>query len=242
MELELLVGYKDESGVVHTSCEFDLINGDIEEKMAKSKTNGSKMLKVGFDACCTKIGTYVKAGLKKKEWDNIINSLLAQDIDYAMMQVRRESYGETIDIKHKCKNCKNKLETTFNIDDIEVNPFLGDWTIEFELPVGVKNKDGEVCKNGIIRIPNIVDREIIEPITKTNMASATTMLLARCVTSIEGMTNITNDLFRKMVARDREYLLKLLNENNFGCDFHMSFTCPNCGEEFEGLVNVVNFI
>ncbi len=42
------------------------------------------------------------------------------DIEYLFLQIRAKSIGETVDVNLKCGNCKTKVSTSYNIDDVKV--------------------------------------------------------------------------------------------------------------------------
>lgn len=49
-----------------------------------------------------------------------INNIPYFDIEYLFLQIRAKSIGEVVDVKVKCKNCDNKINTSYNIDDLKV--------------------------------------------------------------------------------------------------------------------------
>jgi hypothetical protein len=242
-ELLFLAGYIDENGELHRDFTIRDLDGEDEEVIAKkeNQTNGSKVVRVILERCIERIGIYEKSKMPSKKWLNIIQSLLIGDQDYAVMQIRKESLGEEMGIKNICPYCKEKLKTIIDIDEIKTLPFIGAREISFELPKGYTDKDGVVHKNGKMRLPNGLDREILDPVARRNLGSANTLLLTRLITEFEGL-KIHDGLLKKMSIRDREYLLSLLDENKFGPDMRIEVTCSTCGETFESASSVENFI
>ena len=166
----------------------------------------------------------------------IIKSLLVPDQDYALIAIRKISVGTQITVKHTCPSCNKELTTDVDTDELEIVPFNGETSLEFELKKGYVDRDGEVHLTGRVRFPNGLDREIIEPIARNNLAIANTLLLSRVV---EG---VNDAIVRKMTSGDRAIIMKVLEDNNFGYKFDVHVDCPNCGHEFEGQMSAVNFL
>lgn len=242
---ELLAGYKDKDGVTHREFTLREITGKDEEAIHKSdvKGNGSKIVSVLLSRCVTSIGTLTPKTMGKQRWEEIIKSLYTGDQDYMLIQLRKLSIGEEIEVNHVCPNkeCKAKLNTVLSVDELEVVPFSGERVIEFELPRGYKDKKGVLHKTGTMRLPTGLDREILTPLAKTNLAKAETVMLTRLCKFDDG-AYVDDDVMGSLSIRDREYLQKLLQEHYFGVKLETEITCDSCGESFVGSFNASNFI
>ena len=108
---KFFVGYKDETGVVHKEFEYREMDGYDEEALAKPKVrnNGSVLLRTLLSRCIVRIGTINRDSVKPKAWDEIIQSLVAYDQDYAFMQIRVLSLGEEIKVAVMAVQYKNEL-------------------------------------------------------------------------------------------------------------------------------------
>lgn len=241
----LLKGYTDKDGVIHREFELEEIGGAEEEAVSKAeiKNNGAKVIRVLLCRCCTRIGTIERKNVPASKWTEIIQSLDVADQDYMLLKLREISKGTEIEVSHTCSNpeCKEKLNTTIETSELEIIPYNGVDIIDFELPVGFIDKEGQRHKFGKLRRPNGLDREILDPIIKKNVGRATTLMLTRCILEVEGM-KITDESVRNLKLRDREYLQELLKDNNFGINLTTEIICPVCGEESKGTLNIVNFI
>ena len=138
---EMLAGYKDKDGVTHKEFALREMTGKDEEAIHKSdvKNNGSKVVTVLLTRCVTRIGTLTPKSVGgRQKWEEIIRSLYTGDQDYMLIQLRKISVGEEIELNHVCpnKDCKAKLNTILTLDELEVIPFSGERVIEFELPRG----------------------------------------------------------------------------------------------------------
>ena len=246
MELnELLMGYKDSEDKIHREFEVREMTGEDEEAISKNevKNNGGKVIRTILERCVTRIGDFEKSSYTSTKWRDIINSLTVADQDLMLLKIRTESFGDELEVTHTCPNsdCKEKLNTIINADELEIRPFLGERELSFTLPKGYTDKNGVTHKEGIIRFPNGLDRELLDTVARKNLGTANTMLLTRCVLEL-GTVTVYDKIIRELSRRDREYLFKLLKENEFGINMQVDVTCSSCGEEFKGGLNLVNFI
>lgn len=243
---EMLAGYRDADGVIHKEFTLREMTGRDEEAIHRTdvKNNSSKVVSVLLSRCVTRIGTLtMKSVGGRDKWEKIIKSLYVGDQDYMLVQLRRLSIGEEIEVNHVCPNpeCKTKLHTILNLDELEVVPFHGVREIPFELPRGYKDKKSVVHKTGTMRLATGLDREILTPLAKTNLAKAETVMLTRLCTFDDG-AHIDEDVMGNLSIRDREYLQKLLQEHYFGVKTETEVTCDSCGETFIGSLSASNFI
>lgn len=242
---EFLAGYEDGDGVVHREFELREMTGRDEEilRKADANKNPSKAIRELLERCIVRIGTYTRANCPGTKWGDIIKRLIVFDQDYALMQLRKISMGREIKVEHTCPNpdCKNKLETIFDIDELEVIEFKGERVSKFELPKGYVDKNGEVHKAGTIRLPVGLDREILTPLAKQNQAKATTSMLTRLCKFDDGVP-VTEEVMSDLTVRDRKYLMDLLEEQKFGYVLSVEVECDSCGQTFDGSLNSSNFI
>ena len=242
----MLAGYKDENGVIHKDFTLREMTGKDEEAIHKTdvKNNGSKIVTTLLTRCVTSIGTLTpKTVGGRQKWEDIIKSLYTGDQDYMLIQLRKISVGEEVELNHVCPNkeCKAKLHTILTLDELEVIPFDGERDIEFELPRGYKDRKGVKHSTGVMRLPTGLDREILTPLAKTNLAKAETVMLTRLCKFDDG-AYVDDDVMSGLSIRDREYLQNLLREHFFGVKLETEVTCDSCGETFLGSFNATNFI
>lgn len=242
---EFFRGYKDKEGVYHKEYEYREMDGTDEEAISKPKIkeNGALITRTLLERCITRIGSINKEDVKPNEWTLIIQSLAMGDQDSAMMKIRELSIGENIKVSHKCPYCKTKVNTEYDLGEIPIIPYNGKDEIEFELPRGIANKDGEIQKTGKIRLPLGLDREILQKSFTQNPSVANTLLLARCVVSI-GDIPVTDNMLRKLTMKDRNHLFNLLREElSFGYDVDdFEIECPNCGKDLKIAFNHADFL
>lgn len=239
---ELLAGYEDEDGVVHTEFAYREMNGKDEEAISKPEIRGNsaKVVNVLVERCVVSIGTYDKKTLGAKKWGDLVRKLLGGDLDYIILKIRELSKGKEIKFNHVCPNCKSKLTTIVDTDEFEIIPYTGMSEIPFSLPRGYLDKDGNRHTDGTIRLMNGLDREIMVPIFRKNEATGTTMMFTRLVKFNDGL-RVTNDVISSLGLMDREYLEELVKENVFGVDTRLDLECNVCGESLAGEIGTSNF-
>ena len=92
-----------------------------------------------------------------------------------------------------------------------------------------------------MRYANGLDREILAPLLAKNVGKARTSLLKRTCTFNSGIP-ITEDIMSSLSLKDRDYLQKLSQDNLFGVNMEIEVSCTDCGEDFKGKLNPVNFL
>jgi hypothetical protein len=240
---ELPAGYVDEEGTIHREFTLREINGKDEEAIHKNdiKGNSSKVAYILLSRCITRLGTLTPKSEGEYKWGCIIRNMLVGDQDYALLQLRKMSIGDEFEANHTCPYCKAHLKTFISVDELEIEPFKGDREITFDLIRGYKDKKGVVHKEGTMRLPNGLDREVLTPVAKTNLARAETVMLTRLCKFSDG-SKVDEDVMGMLSLKDREYLQNLLKDNLFGVKTDIEVTCTECGESFTGSLNATNFM
>ncbi|MGH8605684.1 MAG: phage tail assembly protein [Gammaproteobacteria bacterium] len=106
---------------------------------------------------------------------------------------------------------------------------------EFTLPMGFADEDGNLHRDGVMRLATAAD-EILplkDPRVQKNQAYLVVILLSRVVTRLGGLENITPKTIEGLFAADLGYLQDLYNRiNQVGSD-HTEVVCPQCQHAFE---------
>jgi hypothetical protein len=107
--------------------------------------------------------------------------------------------------------------------------------IAFTLPRGYVDARGTVHREGRMRLATA--RDEIEPLreveVRQNQAYLTVLLLARTVTSIGDVTDITPQLIEGLFAADFDHLQRLYERLNSDGDAVGVVSCPACAHRFE---------
>lgn len=241
---EMPAGYVDENGTVFRDFTLREMTGKDEEALQRAdvRKNTSKASNLILSRCVLRIGAYTKQSLGGTAWDNLIKSLLVGDQDYMLLRLREVSMGSNkIEIDHVCPSCKAKLKTELTVDELPYTEFKGNRVIPFTLPRGYTDKNGECHKNGKMRLTNGLDREIILPVARINLAKAQTLAFVRICTFDDGYV-VDNEVISSLTLKDRDYLQGILTDNQFGYQMRTEVTCDQCGETFDGSLDSLNFI
>jgi hypothetical protein len=107
--------------------------------------------------------------------------------------------------------------------------------IAFTLPRGFVDAAGVVHREGRMRLATA--RDEIEPLreveVRQNQAYLSVLLLARTITSIGSVTDITPQLVEGLFAADFDHLQRLYERINSDGDAVGVVSCPACAHEFE---------
>lgn len=87
---------------------------------------------------------------------------------------------------------------------------------EFTLPKGYLDPDGNVHRKGLMRLAKAIDEiaPMKDPRVKSNPAYATVIVLARVVTRLGALEEITPSVIEELFAVDLNHLHKLYKEIN----------------------------
>lgn len=103
----LLAGYTDKDGITHNTFTLREMTGADEEYVNRSdiKSNGAKVSTALLARCVTSIGTLTRKSVGgPKEWEDIIKHIYVGDRDVMLLELRRLSIGEEIEVTHTCPN------------------------------------------------------------------------------------------------------------------------------------------
>ena len=107
--------------------------------------------------------------------------------------------------------------------------------VPFTLPKGYVDGNGNVHREGRMRLATA--RDEIEPLgdaeVRHNQAYLSVLLVARTVTRIGEITEITPELVEGLYAGDFDHLQRLYERINSDGDPVGVVACPNCSHEFE---------
>jgi hypothetical protein len=105
----------------------------------------------------------------------------------------------------------------------------------FTLPRGYVDAHGTVHTDGTMRLATA--RDEIEPLrdveVRQNQAYLTVVLLARTITRIGSVTEITPELVEGLYAADFDHLQRLYERINTDGETVGVVACPSCAHEFE---------
>ena len=106
---------------------------------------------------------------------------------------------------------------------------------EFSLPRGYVDQDGQVHRQGAMRLATAAD-EILplkDPRVQGNPAYLVVILLSRVVTRLGDLEVVNPKVIEELFAADLAYLQDLYNRINGNGTTALAVTCPRCGSNFE---------
>src|SRR5436190_5010930 len=107
--------------------------------------------------------------------------------------------------------------------------------IPFTLPRGLVDDAGDLHREGTMRLATA--RDEIEPLrdadVRRNEAYLAVLLLARVITRIGDVVDVTPELVEGLFAADFDHLQRLYERLNTDGEAVGAVTCPHCAEAFE---------
>jgi hypothetical protein len=104
----------------------------------------------------------------------------------------------------------------------------------FELPVGYLDDDGELHRQGTIRMARARDEiaPLRDPRVRDNEAYLTVLLLSRTITRLGTLSSITPAVIEGLFATDLSFLQDLYRRVNKEGHTRASVSCPSCRTDF----------
>ena len=105
----------------------------------------------------------------------------------------------------------------------------------FTLPRGFVDAHGAVHRDGTMRLATARDEiePLRDPSVRQNEAYLTVLLLARVITRLGDITDVTPEVVEQLYAADFDHLQRLYERLNTDGEVVGSVTCPQCSNTFE---------
>jgi hypothetical protein len=106
---------------------------------------------------------------------------------------------------------------------------------EFTLPRGYVDKEGNVHKQGAMRLATALDEisPLRDPRVTANQAYLAIILLARVVTKMGSLPDVNTGVVEKLFSADFDYLQDFYRRINENGKANISTSCPECSHNFE---------
>ena len=107
--------------------------------------------------------------------------------------------------------------------------------IQFELPRGYQDDEGNLHRRGVMRMANAGDeiKPQADPRVRQNEAFLMVILLSRVITKLGEVPVINTGLVERLPASDFAYLQDLYYRFNRDGANTINIQCPSCGHEFD---------
>jgi hypothetical protein len=112
----------------------------------------------------------------------------------------------------------------------------------FTLPKGFIDRDGNLHREGIMRLANAKDEiaPLQDPRVQRNKAYLVVILLSRVVTKLGELADINPSTIENLFSADLAYLQDLYRRINSNGHALVKLTCPVCENDFELSEEVLN--
>ncbi len=106
---------------------------------------------------------------------------------------------------------------------------------EFTLPLGYVDQNGNVHKEGVMRLATAMDEiaPLRDPRVRGNQAYLVIVLLSRVITRLGTLSQVTTSVIENLFAADLAYLQALYRRINEEGKTTLPITCPECKAQFE---------
>lgn len=106
---------------------------------------------------------------------------------------------------------------------------------EFTLPNGYADDDGELHRDGVMRLATAADeiKSANDPRVQSNPSFMTVILLSRVITDLGTLDEVTPHVVENLFVSDLAYLQDMYERINERGSNTVEATCPQCGEGFE---------
>lgn len=106
---------------------------------------------------------------------------------------------------------------------------------EFTLPRGYVDAEGQVHREGSMRLATALDEiaPLRDPRVRANEAYLTILLLARVITRLGSLLAVSPHVIEGLFSADLAYLQDLYQQLNAAEPTLVETVCPNCGHTFQ---------
>ena len=106
---------------------------------------------------------------------------------------------------------------------------------EFTLPRGYADKEGNLHKQGVMRLSTAADEiaPLRDPRVTANQAYLAVILLARVVTQLGSLPDVNAKVVEGLFSADFAYLQDFYRRINENGTAKVPATCPECNHNFE---------
>jgi len=106
---------------------------------------------------------------------------------------------------------------------------------EFTLPRGYVDREGNVHKQGTMRLATAMDEiaPLRDPRVMANQAYLAVILLARVITKLSSLPDVNTAAIEKLFSADFAYLQDFYRRINENGTAKISTSCPECKHSFE---------
>ena len=106
---------------------------------------------------------------------------------------------------------------------------------EFTLPRGYVDKEGNLHKQGVMRLATAADEiaPLRDPRVTANQAYLAVILLSRVITQLGSLSDVSTKVIEGLFSADFAYLQDFYRRINENGTIKVPTSCPECSHNFE---------
>lgn len=168
----------------------------------------------------------VRIGDKEPPDKASLDSLLIGDRDLLMYHIRLATYGSEMEFGTQCVFCTESLDVVL---DLEKDVPMRDMEEPDRRAYEVELRNG---RKAVVNLPCGGDQELVLGLTNKSVPEMNTILLGRCLLSIDGVPAIGNSAARNLGMADRKLILDFIANAQPGPRYEeVKVPCPACERE-----------
>lgn len=165
----------------------------------------------------------------------LLESLLLGDREFLVLAIRRATYGDELDLEIVCPRCDARQNIVYDLGkEVPIRKLEDPMKLVYEIPLWKGGVAEVVLPTGSAQGALFGSSE-----QKRSAGELNSILLSRCVQSIDGEPAVGLASVQRLGIRDRRTILKFLDEIQPGPQFEdVTYVCASCAHEMPMVVNV----
>lgn len=216
-------------GKVYRDAELVPMTGLTRKAIAREDVGSSpyKITDVMILQCLKRVGPVTSIG-------KIVGELLVGDRDFLMLEIRRISMGDGINVTVECGSCKKKIDVQFSISELEVIRLKDD---DYEVRDGVRVfrvKSDDPKLDVLCRFPRGEDQQAAVALLQKNPIEYYFKIYSACVLEWNGKTGpFDQGFFERLPVAVLDKFEQAFNGIHPGPVLRQSVPCPVCASGIE---------
>jgi DNA-directed RNA polymerase subunit RPC12/RpoP len=175
--------------------------------------------------------------------------LYTADRNYLLLELRRITLGDLLPAWYSCPRCGAEVSLDQDLGAVPVRRLAEDQTptdLIIHLADGYLDREGKSHYEVVLSMPRGVDEEFVSTLAETDPLRAQDVLLLRCIRRFGSLPAAALEAYgikvlRDLTMGDRRLLFEGVNSQMPGVDFRYPVRCAECGNSFQGVMDVSGF-
>jgi hypothetical protein len=237
--VQLPCGIIGKDGKIQREAEITPMLGLTRKAIARDdiRNNPAKVTDVILIQCLRRVGDV------RPITNALIGGMLVADRDFLLIEIRRISMSDTINVSTQCGKCNEKIAIKFGLDEIPIRT-LKDGAFEI--------KDGRRCfriqndnpkLDAVFRFPEGKDQSLIIPYLEKNPVEGNYRIYAACLLSWDDKPGpFSPNFFDGVPVNVLDLIDEHFNENQPGPEFTQTVPCPVCTADIDMTLQGSDFL